>query len=51
MRYIAKYFDSIFYLADYLNRNNIPQQDIITISIRDNGFVELVYVDEVEVSE
>lgn len=51
MKYIAKYFDSIFFLVNFLNYNDIPRQDIIKISIRQNGFVELVYVGEAEVDE
>lgn len=48
MEYRAQRFDSIFYLKDFLNENDITPQKIIGIFRKDNGLMELLYLAESE---
>jgi hypothetical protein len=45
MKYNAESFDSIYYLKDFLNANKIPQKNIVGIFRKDNGFIELLYIE------
>ena len=45
MKYEARRFDSIYYLKDFLNENKIPQKNIVGIFRKDNGFIELLYIE------
>ena len=52
MKYKARTFDTIFYLENFLNANNIPPQNIITV-LRQNspnglGRVQVLYLVESE---
>lgn len=48
MKYEAQRFDSIYYLKDFLNANKIPQKNIVGIFRKDNGLMELLYIEPQE---
>lgn len=45
MKYETQRFDSIYYLKDFLNANKIPQKNIVGIFRKDNGLMELLYIE------
>lgn len=45
MKYKAQRFDSIFYLADFLNREGIDRKDIVSILRKETGLIELLYIE------
>lgn len=45
MKYEARRFDSIYYLKDFLNANEIPQKNIVGIFRKGNGLMELLYIE------
>ena len=45
MKYKAQRFDSIFYLAKFLNDKEVLREDIICVFRKEHGLIELLYVD------